>query len=274
MADATRLDEQAAIVTGAAQGIGKAVALTLAEAGAAIVIGDIKDAKGTVSEIRSGGGKAVSMIMDTSSPADARALVELSLSEYGRLDILVNNAGIDAPRGNAWDLPEEEWDRTIAVNLSGVFYCSKAALEPMLKAGRGSIVNMSSQSAYVGLKGMSPAYNASKAGLLGLTMALSVQVAHQGIRVNAILPSLVASKAVEPPPEVRAVWEREIPLGPGTPKDIAEAIRYLVSPAARWVSGTLFDIHGGRPPGSWLEPLMDRAQGSTVSLPRDELATN
>ena len=257
MVDSTRLDQQVAIVTGGAQGIGKAVALTLAEAGAAIVIGDLQDAQGTVSEIRSAGSRAVSMVMDTSSPADARALVGLALKEYDRLDILVNNAGIDAPLGNAWDLPQQEWDRTIAVNLSGVFYCCQAALEPMLKAGKGSIVNMSSQSAHVGLKGISVAYSASKAGLLGLTVALSVQVAGKGVRVNAILPGLVASKAVEPTPEVKAVREREIPLGAGIPRDIAEAIRYLVSPAARWVSGTLFDIHGGRPPGSWLEPLIE-----------------
>ena len=257
MVDSTRLDQQTAIVTGGAQGIGKATALTLAEAGADIVIGDILDAQATVSEIQSAGGRAVSLVMDTSSPADAQALVDLALKEYGRLDILVNNAAINAPLGNAWDLPLAEWDRTIAVNLSGVFYCCQAAFEPMLKAGKGSIVNMSSQSAYVGLKAMSPAYSASKAGLLGLIVALSTQMAYKGIRVNAILPGLVASAPVEPSPEVKAIIEREIPLGVGTPQDIAEAVRYLVSPAARWVSGTLFDIHGGRTLGSWLDPMME-----------------
>ncbi len=147
MTDSNRLDGQAAIVTGAAQGIGKGIALVLAEAGAAIAIGDIQDASATVNEIRAGGGKAVSMTMDTSKPEDARSLVELALEEYRRLDILVNNAGIDAPAGNAWDLPDEEWQRTIDVNLSGVFYCSRAALTPMLEAGRGCIVNLSSQAA-------------------------------------------------------------------------------------------------------------------------------
>ena len=107
------------------------------------------------------------MVMDTSSPDNARSLVDLALNEYGRLDSLVNNAGIDAPPGNAWDLTDEEWQRTIDVNLSGLFYCSKAALRPMLAVGKGAIVNISSQSARHGRKGGSPAYNATKAGGLG-----------------------------------------------------------------------------------------------------------
>ena len=184
MSDTRRLDDRVAIVTGAAQGIGKGIALVLAGAGAKIVIGDIQDASGTVDEIRSGGGTADSMIMDTSSAEQARALVEMALESHDRLDVLVNNAAIDAPPGNVWDLPDDEWERTISVNLSGVFYCSRAALQPMLKAGSGCIVNISSQSARLGAKGMSPAYNASKAGVLGLTMAFSEQVADQGVRVN------------------------------------------------------------------------------------------
>jgi NAD(P)-dependent dehydrogenase (short-subunit alcohol dehydrogenase family) len=106
MSDPHRLDEQVAIVTGAAQGIVRGIALVLAEAGAKIVIGDLQDASGTVDEIRAAGGQSVSMVMDTSKPDDDRALVDLSTSEYGRLDILVNNAAIDAPSGNAWDLTE------------------------------------------------------------------------------------------------------------------------------------------------------------------------
>ena len=244
MADSMRVDGEVAIVTGGAQGIGKGAALTLAEAGATIVIGDIKDSSDTVEEIRSAGGKAVCMQMDTSRPADAQALVDLSMKEYGHLDILVNNAGIDGPFGTVWDLPDDEWERVIAVNLGGVFYCSRAALGPMMKAKKGAIVNMSSQAARNGSKDISPAYHASKAGILGLTLSFSGQVSHLGIRVNAVLPGLVESWR-QWTPEERAALAAQVPLGIGQPRDIGEAIRYLVSPAARWVSGVTIDLHGG-----------------------------
>ncbi len=247
MTDSTRIDGQVALVTGAAQGIGKGIAMVLAEAGANIVIGDIQDASGTVREIISNGGKAVSMIADTSSPADAKAMVDKALSEFGQLDILVNNAAIDAPPGNAWDLPNEEWERTIAVNISGVFYCSKAALQPMLKVGRGCIVSISSQSARIGREGGSPAYNASKAGVLGLTVSFSAQVAEKGVRVNAIMPAQVDSRDFGWTPEERAAIVSQYPLGIGTPIDVGEAVRYLVSPASRWVTGIAIQLTGGYP---------------------------
>lgn len=241
-----RLDGQVAIVTGAAQGIGRGIALVLAEAGARIVIGDLQDASSTADEIRRGGGQAATMVMDTSSPQEANALVDLALEEYGRLDVLVNNAGIDAPRGYAWDLPDHEWQRTINVNLSGVFYCSRAALGPMLEAGSGCIVNISSQAARVasGRDG-SPAYNASKAGLIGLTVGFSAQVAERGVRVNAIMPALVESRDFGWSPEERAAQERLYPLGLGMPTDIGQAVLYLVSPLSRWVSGTALQVTGG-----------------------------
>ena len=250
MTDTTRLDGQVAIVTGAAQGIGRGIALVLSEAGTDIVIGDIQDATSTVETIRSSGGRAISMIMDISSPKDAQALVDFAVKEYGSLDILVNNAAIDAPLGNAWDLPDQEWERTIAVNLSGVFYCSKAALTPMLKAKKGCIINISSRSARLGSVGLSPAYNASKAGIIGLTMGFSVHLADKGIRVNVVLPGLVESRDFGWPKEYRAARELAYPLGFGTPRDVGEAVRYLVSPAARWVTGTELYIHGGADKGA------------------------
>ena len=246
MATDFRLDGQVAIVTGAAQGIGKGIALVLAEAGAAIVIGDLQDAKATVKEIKSAGGKAVGTIMDVSRPQDADTLVALAVEKFGRLDILVNNAGIDAPVGNSWDLPDGEWQRVIDVNLSGAFYCSRAALKPMLAAGRGSIVNISSQAARVaGSRKGSPAYNASKAGLLGLTVGMSAQVADRGVRVNAIMPALIESQDFGWTPEERAARIAEYPLGIGSPRDVGQAPIYLVSPASRWVSGTALHVTGG-----------------------------
>jgi 3-oxoacyl-[acyl-carrier protein] reductase len=245
MRDATPLKGQVAIVTGAAQGIGRGIALVLAEAGAAIVIGDVQKADGTIGAIEALGGQATAMAMDVSRPSDAEALTDLALERWQRLDILVNNAGIDAPSGNAWDLPDAEWQRTIDVNLGGVFYCSRAALRPMLTAGRGVIVNISSQVARVGHVGMSPAYNASKAGVIGLTVAFSAQVAERGVRVNAIMPGLVESRDFGWSPEERAHRAREYPLGLGEPSDVGEAVLYLASPAARWISGTALHVAGG-----------------------------
>ena len=240
------LDGQVAIVTGAAQGIGQGIALVLSEAGAKIVIGDIQDASNTVRQIEAKGGSAVSMFMDTSIPSNAEALVKLALDQYGRLDVLVNNAGIDAPRGTIWGLSNEEWQRTIDVNLSGVFYCTRAALKPMLEMGSGCIVNISSQAARAaGDPNGSPAYNASKAGLIGLTVASSAQAAPKGVRVNAIMPALVESRDFGWTPEQRAAQIRPYPLGIGKPRDIGQAVLYLVSPASRWVTGTALHITGG-----------------------------
>ena len=249
------LEGQVAVVTGAHRGIGLGIALRLAEAGARIVIGDIEDASAAVDQIRAQGGESVSMSMDVSSPDDASALADLAVQTYGGLDILVNNAAIvpvtESPE--AWNMPDREWQRMIDVNLSGAFYCSKAALRPMLEAGRGCIVNISSRSAGEGTKGDPPAYSASKAGLMGLTMALSADVAGSGVRVNAILPALVVSGDYGWSAEKIAAKAQAYPLGVGTPRDIAEAVLYLVSPAARWVSGTHLYMSGGLQKGTtWL----------------------
>ncbi len=250
MSERKYLTDQVAIVTGGAQGIGKGIALALSRTGARIVIGDIQDSSGTIEEITRRGGTGISQVMDVSSTKDGESLVNLALAEFGRLDILVNNAAIDAPEGNAWDLVDEEWDRTIAVNLSGVFYCSKAALVPMLKEGRGCIINISSHSARFGTPGLSPAYNASKAGVLGLTAAFAAQVTDKGIRVNAILPALVEANDYGWTPEVREERTQPYPLKLGTPQDVGEAVLYLSSPAARWVSGTSLHLNGGIQRGS------------------------
>ena len=249
-----RLDGQTAIVTGAAQGIGQGIALVLSEAGANIVIGDIQDASDTLRQIKQQGGRATSMLMDTARASDAESLVALSLSQFGRLDILVNNAGIDAPRGTIWGLTDEEWQRTIDVNLTGVFYCTRAALKPMLAQGSGCIVNISSQAARAaGDPNGSPAYNASKAGLIGLTIASSAQAAPKGVRVNAIMPALVESRDFGWTPEERAAQIKPYPLGIGKPGDIGQAVLYLVSPASRWVTGTALHITGGyERSGPWL----------------------
>jgi NAD(P)-dependent dehydrogenase (short-subunit alcohol dehydrogenase family) len=253
VSDSARLDGRVAIVTGGAQGIGRGIALVLAQAGATIVIGDVQDASGTVARIEGLGGRAAAVTMDVSAPDEAFALVDHAHKAFGGLHLLVNNAGIDAPPGTAWGLEDDEWRRTLAVNLDGVFYVSRAAVRHMLAADGGAIVNISSHTAWMGATDISPAYSASKAGVLGLTMAFAAQLSDKGVRVNAIAPALVASRDFGWSPEHEARRLSEYPLGAGRPEDIGEAVRYLASPAARWVTGTVLYIHGGhRRSGPWV----------------------
>jgi 3-oxoacyl-[acyl-carrier protein] reductase len=253
VSDPARLDGQVAIVTGGAQGIGRGIAAVLARAGAAVMIGDLRPADDAVAEIEAEGGRAAGVVMDVASPADAAALVDRARDELGRVDVLVNNAALDAPPGLAWELSDDEWRRTLAVNLDGVFYTSRAAARQMMGAGGGAIVNIASHAAWMPGVDVSPAYGASKAGVLGLTMSFSAQLAERGVRVNAVAPALVASRDFGWSPEEEARRLAEYPLGAGRPDDIGEAVRYLASPAARWVTGTVLYVHGGhRRSGPWV----------------------
>src|SRR5699024_8097140 len=145
---------------------------------------------------------------------------------------------IDAPPG-AWDLPDGEWRRTLGVNLDGVFYASRAAAREMLAGGGGAIVNIASHAAWMPGADVSPAYGASKAGVRGLTTSFAAQLAGRGVRVNAAAPALVASRDFGWTPEESERRLAEYPLGAGRPEDIGEAVRYLASPSARWVTGTV-----------------------------------
>jgi 3-oxoacyl-[acyl-carrier protein] reductase len=251
--DPARLDGQVAVVTGAAQGIGRGIAEVLARAGASVVIGDVQDAGETVAGVERLGSRAAQVTMDVSEPDQAAALLDRARDAFGRVDVVVNNAGIDAPPGTAWELDDAEWRRTMAVNLDGVFYVSRAAVRHMIEAGGGAIVNVASHAAWTPLPDVSPAYGASKAGVLGLTVAFAAQVSERGVRVNAVAPALVASRDFGWSPEHEARRLAEYPLGAGRPEDVGEAVRYLASPAARWVSGTVLHIHGGhRRSSPWL----------------------
>ncbi len=238
-----RLDGQVAVVTGGASGIGRGIAEVLAQAGAKIVIGDLQSADGAIAAIRAAGGTAVQVEMDTSDRESVDALMAEAISSFGKLSVLVNNAGIDAPDGNVYDLPVKDWQRTIDVNLTGVFHCSQAAIAQMHIGG--SIVNISSHSSWIGTPGQSPAYNASKAGVIGLTMAMAAQLVERNIRVNAVAPAAVRSRDFGWTPDENAAHEQMYPLGLGEPHDVGYLVRYLASPAAKWVTGSIFGISGG-----------------------------
>lgn len=246
-ADSTRLDGRVALVTGAASGIGRGISRVLAGAGAKIVIGDLLDAQDAVAEIHGAGGEAAAMRVDVGVSEQADELVAFACESFGSVDVLVNNAAIDTPEGNPWELPDDEWQRTLDVNLSGVFYCTRAVIRDMRRSGTtgGSIVNISSHFAWMGAPGISPAYHATKAGVLGLTMSLATHLGEEGIRANAIAPALVLSRDFGWSAEEAARRRAEYALGPGGPDDVGEAVRFLASPAARWITGTVLYLHGG-----------------------------
>jgi 2-keto-3-deoxy-L-fuconate dehydrogenase len=241
----TDFDGLVAIVTGGASGIGLATAQVLAQRGARVACFDLEPVK--VPE------PLLGIAADVTDDAAVRRGVETVVEQFGRLDVVVNNAGIDAPPGTAWGLDDADWRRTLEVNLDGVFYVSRAAVRHMLDAGGGAIVNISSHAAWTPLADVSPAYGASKAGVLGLTMAFAAQVSDRGVRVNAVAPALVASRDFGWSKDHEQRRLAEYPLGAGRPEDVGEAVRYLASPAARWVSGTVLYIHGGhRRSGPWV----------------------
>ncbi len=242
------LEDLVVVVTGAAQGIGERIARTLAADGAALLLADVQEAKaaGVAAALRADGGRAESAAVDIASPAQAAAMVEAALQRFGRVDALVNNAGIDAPRGLAWEIDEADWRRLVDVNLSGAWWCIKAVLPHMMARRRGKIVSISSVQARLGSNWASPAYAAAKAGLIGLTVCLSVQLEPYGILVNAITPGPVGTTGTPMTEEEKAAYAAAQPLGLGGPQPVADAVRYLLGPSGNWTSGAVLNVSGGR----------------------------
>lgn len=247
--DAFRLDGRVAVVTGAGQGIGRGIALGLAEAGARVVVGarTKADLDEVVTQIEELGGRAHAVVGDVLVEDDRRRLIDSAVEQFGRLDVLVNNAGGTGPRP-AMQTSERFFDMAMKFNVTAPFLMSQRAAQPMVDtAGGGSIINISSRSSDMVLSSFA-AYGAGKAALNQMTRNLAGEFAPL-VRVNALLVGGVATKGLEvvlTDDALRSQFEANTPLGrPGTPHDIACAALYLASPASAWVTGTLLPVDGG-----------------------------
>jgi NAD(P)-dependent dehydrogenase (short-subunit alcohol dehydrogenase family) len=241
--------EQVALVTGAAAGIGRAAAFAFAKEGARVILCDVQTAQAeeSASKIREAGGDAHFVAADVADPAAVAGLILEAVKRYGRLDFAFNNAGIEGVVANTADCSEANWDRTLAINLKGVWLCMKYELPAMLDGGGGAIVNCSSVAGLVGFPQL-PAYVASKHGIVGLTRCAALEYATQGIRVNAVCPGVVHTAMVDrllaEQPDLPLVAGE--PIGRlGTPEEIADAVVWLCSARASFVTGQALAVDGG-----------------------------
>jgi 3-oxoacyl-[acyl-carrier protein] reductase len=239
------LEGHVALVTGASRNIGRAIALSLADAGASVVVSSRRDQAAldeVTSRIHAQGGRAIGMLGDVSRPDDVAAFVEAALSAFGRLDILVNNAAVrnEAPFE---DLSFEAWRDVLAVALDGPFLCSKAALPALARSEQGVIVNIGGLTAYTGAKHRTHVV-AAKAGLDGLTKALAHDLAPHGITVNLVSPGLIATERKGAEPHHHGTSANLVGRR-GTPEEIAATVRFLCGPAARYLTGQTVHVNGG-----------------------------
>jgi 3-oxoacyl-[acyl-carrier protein] reductase len=243
------LSNKVAIVTGSARGIGKAIALKLAEVGADIVVNDIPAAAETLevtaNEIRALKRKALAITADVSSSADVTRLIETAAKEMGRIDILVNNAGVTRDQ-LLMRMSDEEWDTVLNIDLKSAFLCSRAVIRYMMKQRWGRIISIASIVGMVGNAGQAN-YAAAKAGIIGLTKSIAKEVGSRGITANAIAPGFIETKMTEQLDEKqRQILAQRIPLQSiGTPRDVAEAVAFLASEEARYITGQVLGVDGG-----------------------------
>jgi 3-oxoacyl-[acyl-carrier protein] reductase len=240
------LTGQTAIVTGAATGIGEAIARRLARAGAAIAVADL-NLDGATEVAQSIGGGSFAIPIDITRSDSVNAAVAEVLSRTGRIDVLVNNAGIAGRTAPIWDLTDEDWQRIIAVNMSGVFHCCRAVLPHMRTRRYGRIINIASIAGKEGNPNMC-GYSATKAAVIGLTKSVGKEVATEGICVNAVAPAVIRTKILEQLTEAQVDYMTErIPMRrTGTPEEIAAVVHFLASPDCSFVTGQCYDASGGR----------------------------
>jgi len=242
------LTGKVAIITGSGRGIGKAISMKLAEVGATIIINDVGDmapAEQTAAEIKALGRQSIAVMADVSSTADVAKLVDTAISTYGRVDILVNNAGITRDQ-LTMRMTDEDWDKVVAIDLKSVFLCTRAVLRPMLKQRSGKIISISSIVGIIGNASQAN-YAAAKAGIIGFTKTIAKEMGSRGITANAVAPGFIDTPMTQAlTEERRQMMLNGIPLGYlGTPRDVAEAVAFLASEEARYITGQVITVDGG-----------------------------
>jgi NAD(P)-dependent dehydrogenase (short-subunit alcohol dehydrogenase family) len=248
---AGELQGKVAIVTGGTSGIGKDTAVLFAKAGASVVVAGRREAEGkeTVELIRAAGGDGLFVKTDVARAAEVQALVKKTVEKYGRVDIAFNNAGIEGAASPITEQSEEDWDRTMGINLKGVWLCLKYEIQQMLKQGSGgAIVNMASVAGLLGAAGLAT-YCSSKHGVLGLTKSAALETASSGIRINAVCPAVIETAMAERlfgAPEVEKHMRGMHPIGRfGRPMEIAEAVLWMCSERASFMTGQSLVMDGG-----------------------------
>jgi 3-oxoacyl-[acyl-carrier protein] reductase len=241
------LKDKVALVTGASQGIGRVTALALAEAGARVAVAarNADKLNAVVAEISAAGGAALAVPMDVADPEQIKSGFKLVLEKFGKLDILVNNAAVTRD-GLAMRMKLEDWETVLRTNLTGAHLCAQQALGPMMRQRWGRIINVTSVVAQTGNAGQAN-YVSAKAGLIGLTKAIAVEIASRNITVNAVAPGFIATPMTDPlPDKVKQEMMAKIPLGRmGTDRDVAAAIVFLASEEAGYITGHVLNVNGG-----------------------------
>ena len=241
------LEGKTAIVTGAAQGIGRAIAECLAQAGADIAVADLDPGRSveTVASVEKLGRRALNLKVNVADTNDTKTMVEQVLKTWGKVDILVNNAGITRD-GLLLRMKEEDWNLVLQINLNGTFNCTKAVLQPMTKQRYGRIVNIASIVGVIGNAGQAN-YSASKAAVIGFTKTVGREYASRNVTVNAVAPGFIDTAMTHGlPADVKDTLLKQIPLGRlGMPADVAAAVRFLVSEDAAYVTGHVLHVNGG-----------------------------
>lgn len=241
------LQGKTAIVTGAAQGIGRAIAENLAQAGADVAVADLDPGRSveTVGAIEKLGRRALNLKVNVADTNDTKAMAEQVIKAWGKIDILVNNAGITRD-GLLLRMKEEDWNLVLQINLNGTFNCTKAVLQPMTKQRYGRIVNIASIVGVIGNAGQAN-YSASKAAVIGFTKTVGREYASRNVTVNAVAPGFIDTAMTHGlPTDVKDTLLKQIPLGRlGTPGDVAAAVRFLVSEEAAYITGHVLHVNGG-----------------------------